>query len=51
MTNSKLPKPEPLTTKKKKLINQIVKNAYEWANGKLPFKLRYYPEYRFKKND
>jgi len=46
ITMGNLAYPEPLTEEKKKLINQIVKNAYQWANERLPFKLRYSPVYR-----
>jgi hypothetical protein len=34
------------TIKKKRMINQILKNSYAWANERLPFKLRYYPIYK-----
>ena len=42
----KLVKPEPLTIKKKKQINEIVKNSYDWANKRLPFRVKYKPLYK-----
>ena len=43
---SNLVKPQPLTDEGKRQINSIIRNAYEWANERLPFKLRYYPIYK-----